>query len=95
MRRSSSPWASSIGEWTNICLAIPLLIHPLPPPFSFLSILAIGRPELRLLGTTALFIASKFEETNPPEIGEFVYITDNYNRRDFLKMEVVMLNVSV
>ena len=32
--------------------------------------------ELQLVGVTALFLASKYEEMYPPEIGDFVYITD-------------------
>ncbi|XP_063700924.1 G2/mitotic-specific cyclin-B [Culicoides brevitarsis] len=51
----------------------------------------VKRRELQLVGVTALFIASKYEELYPPEINDFVYITDEtYNKRQILDMEMVM-----
>lgn len=51
------------------------------------------RRHLQLVGVTALLIASKFEEIYPPEIKDFVYITDKaYTREDVIRMEVSMLN---
>jgi len=50
------------------------------------------RQKLQLVGVAAMLIASKFEEINPPEISDFVYITDNaYTKEDILQMEVVIL----
>lgn len=47
-----------------------------------------SRQNLQLVGVTALFIASKYEELYPPEIGDFVYITDEtYNKSQILEME--------
>lgn len=47
-----------------------------------------------LIGTTALFISSKYEEIYPPDIGEFVYITDDsYSKLQILNMEKVILKV--
>merc|ERR1719328_944104 len=37
----------------------------------------ITRRKLQLVGVTAMFIAAKYEEMYAPEIGDFVYITDN------------------
>ena len=34
------------------------------------------RNELQLVGVTAMLLASKYEEMYAPEIGDFVYITD-------------------
>lgn len=39
-----------------------------------------------------MFIASKYEEMYAPEVGDFVYITDNtYSKQDIFKMERTML----
>lgn len=56
--------------------------------------MSITRQEFQLLGTAALFIASKYEEVYPPLIGEFVYITDDsFNKYQILKMEKLILSV--
>ena len=50
------------------------------------------RSKLQLVGVTAMFIACKYEEIYPPELKEFVYITDGaYVKSDVLKMEKKML----
>jgi len=50
--------------------------------------------QLQLVGVTALLIAAKFEEVYPPQIKDFVYVTDKaYSREDILKMEVSILKV--
>lgn len=47
-------------------------------------------------GTTALFISSKYEEIYPPDVHEFVYITDNaYDKFDILNMEAQILKVII
>lgn len=54
---------------------------------------AVSRAELQLVGVTAMFIASKYEEMYAPEIGDFVYITDNaYTMHQILSMELRMLD---
>lgn len=58
----------------------------------YLSFKQIKRNKLQLVGVTALFIASKYEEIYPPELSKLVYITDNaYQREDVLEMEMDML----
>lgn len=58
--------------------------------------MSISRHEFQLLGTAALFIATKYEEIYPPEISEFVYITDDsFNKLQILQMEKVILRVSL
>lgn len=37
----------------------------------------VSKSKLQLVGVTALFIAAKYEEIYPPEIKDFVFITDN------------------
>ena len=58
----------------------------------FLSINETSRIKLQLVGVTAMFIASKYEEIYPPELKDFVYITDNaYVKSEVLDMESKML----
>lgn len=51
------------------------------------------RQKLQLVGVTAMLIAAKFEEVYPPEVKDFVYITDRaYTRAQILSMECMILN---
>jgi len=58
----------------------------------YLSLVTVARNRLQLVGVAAMLIATKFEEITPPEIGDFVYITDNaYTKEQVLQMECTML----
>jgi hypothetical protein len=58
----------------------------------FLSKVEINRNKLQLVGVASLFIASKYEEIYPPELKDFVYITDKaYSKADILQMEKEIL----
>jgi cyclin B len=60
----------------------------------FLAKKSIPRNKLQLVGVTAMFIASKYEEIYAPELRDFVYISDKaYARDEILKMEATMLGV--
>ncbi|XP_029367909.1 cyclin-A2 [Echeneis naucrates] len=60
----------------------------------FLSSMSVLRGKLQLVGTAAMLLASKFEEIYPPEVAEFVYITDDtYNKKQVLRMEHLVLKV--
>ena len=51
-----------------------------------------SRAKLQLVGVTAMFIACKYEEIYPPDLKDFVYITDGaYVKQDVLDMEYKML----
>jgi len=51
------------------------------------------KKRLQLVGVVAMFIATKYEEINPPELNDWVYITDNaYTKDDVLLMECNMLS---
>jgi len=55
--------------------------------------LTIRRAKLQLVGVSAMFIASKVEEMYPPEINDFVYISDNScSAADIRQMELKLLN---
>ncbi|CAN8007018.1 unnamed protein product [Ixodes hexagonus] len=60
----------------------------------FLSAMSVIRNKLQLVGTAALFIAAKFEEIYPPDVSEFVFITDDtYTKQQVLRMEHLFLQV--
>lgn len=52
----------------------------------------IDKSKLQLVGVTAMLIASKYEEMYAPEVGDFVFITDNtYSSEEIRTMERNML----
>jgi len=54
----------------------------------------VQRKQLQLVGVTAMFIAAKYEEMYAPEIGDFVYITDNaYTPSQIREMEIKIMSV--
>ncbi|WIA17786.1 hypothetical protein OEZ85_009299 [Tetradesmus obliquus] len=58
----------------------------------FLSMQAVPRCQLQLLGVTCLWVASKYEEVLPPALQDFVEITDNsYEAADLIRMESLLL----
>ncbi|XP_072941523.1 cyclin-A1-like [Epargyreus clarus] len=60
----------------------------------FLSYMSVVRTKLQLVGTAATYIAAKYEEVYPPDVSEFVYITDDtYTKREVLRMEHLILKV--
>lgn len=71
----------------TLCLAISYIDR-------FLSFMSVVRAKLQLVGTAAMFIAAKYEEIYPPDVGEFVYITDDtYSKTQVLRMEQLILKV--
>jgi len=58
----------------------------------YLEVQEVKRDKLQLVGVTAMLIACKYEEIYPPEVKDFVYITDNaYTKKEIMDMEYVML----
>eukprot|EP00062_Callorhinchus_milii_P002288 gi/632938326/ref/XP_007904570.1/ PREDICTED: G2/mitotic-specific cyclin-B2 [Callorhinchus milii] len=58
----------------------------------FLQSQPVSRKNLQLVGVTAMLLASKYEEMYAPEIGDFVYITDNaYTKAQIRQMEILIL----
>jgi cyclin-A len=56
----------------------------------------ITSTERSILGTTCLYLASKYEEMYPPALDEFTFITDNtYEQKHILRMEQIVIKVSV
>ncbi|XP_050687853.1 G2/mitotic-specific cyclin-B3-like [Eriocheir sinensis] len=58
----------------------------------YLTRIIIKRDTLQLVGSTALFIACKFDERTPPYVDDFLYICDGaYDRKELLAMEIKIL----
>lgn len=58
----------------------------------FTAVQALDKECLQLVGLTALLIAAKLEEQNPPQIMELVELcASSYTRKNFKHMEVIML----
>lgn len=54
----------------------------------YLEKVQVNRNKLQLVGVSALFIGCKYEEIYPPELKDFVYITDKaYSKNEILSME--------
>ena len=53
-----------------------------------MSKMGVAKNRLQLVGTAALFIAGKYEEISPPDISDFVFITDE----TYAKEEVCTLS---
>lgn len=53
----------------------------------------IPRNQYQLCGIAALFIASKYEEIYPPNIKEYIEVTDHsYSKSDVMEMEGKILS---
>jgi len=60
----------------------------------FLSRKTVSRDRVQLVGVTAMFIASKFEELRSPYIDDWIWVSDDaYKREHILRMEKIMLDV--
>merc|ERR1719253_945274 len=60
---------------------------------TYLSRKQVKRVKLQLVGVTCMLLAAKHEEIYPPEIKDFVHVTDRaYTREDVLAQEVTILN---
>ncbi|KAG6690995.1 hypothetical protein I3842_10G041800 [Carya illinoinensis] len=58
----------------------------------FLAIKTVPRKELQLVGIGAMLMASKYEEIWPPEVDDFVHLSDSaYTNKQILVMEKIIL----
>lgn len=85
-------WLVEVAEEYKLCSeTIYLAVNYLD---RFLSCMSVLRAKLQLVGTAAILLAAKYEEIYPPEVDEFVYITDDtYTKKQLLRMEHLMLKV--
>ena len=56
----------------------------------FLMHMSVLRGKLQLVGASSMYLASKFEEIYPPDVGEFAYITDDtYTKKQVSGRELI------
>lgn len=59
---------------------------------AYLMAVDVPKMQLQLVGVTAMFVASKYEEMYVPAIDDFVYMTDNtYTKAEIRTMEISIL----
>ena len=59
---------------------------------AYLEKMDVSKMQLQLVGVTAMFLASKYEEMYVPAIEDFVYMTDNtYTKSEIRQMEISIL----
>ena len=90
MRSILVDWLVEVAEEYKLC---PETLH-LAVNYTdrFLSQMSVLRGKLQLVGTACMYIAAKYEEITPPDVNEFVYITDDtYSRKQVLRMEHLLL----
>jgi len=91
MRQTLLQWLANVARHLTFsletwCLAVNYLDR-------FLSVQAVDKECLQLVGLTTLLIAAKIEEQNPPEILELVELCSSaYTRKNFKHMEVIILS---
>jgi len=60
----------------------------------FLKAKPVKDADVQLVGVAAMFMATKFEEIDPPDVRSFVHLTSQAcSKEEIFEMEVVMLNV--
>lgn len=58
----------------------------------YLSKEVVSKVNLQLVGSTALFVAAKYDERCPPALTDFIFICDDaYNQRQLIRMEIKLL----
>ncbi|MEE6472448.1 hypothetical protein FKM82_009607 [Ascaphus truei] len=92
MRTILIDWLVEVGEEYKLnCETLYLAVNYLD---RFLSCMSVLRGKLQLVGTAAILLAAKYEEIYPPDVDEFVYITDDtYTKKQLLRMEHLLLKV--
>ena len=59
---------------------------------AYFQLVDVPNNQLQLLGVTAMWVASKYEEMYVPAVDDFVYMTENtYTQSDILQMEITIL----
>ena len=91
------PMRQTLVDWL---LQVHLRYHMLPETLwiainivdRFLTKRVVSLVKLQLVGVTAMFIASKYEEILAPSVEEFVFMTEKgYTKEEILKGERIML----
>jgi len=90
MRRILIDWLHEVAqeytlEWQTLLLAIQISDQ-------YLHLATVQKTNLQLVGVTALWIAAKMEEIQPPPVHDFTYISDDaYTYTEVMEFESQML----
>lgn len=90
MRRILIDWLHEVAqeytlEWQTLLLAIQISDQ-------YLHLATVQKTNLQLVGVTALWIAAKMEEIQPPPVHDFTYISDDaYTYTEVIEFESQML----
>ncbi|KAK0136207.1 Cyclin-A1 [Merluccius polli] len=93
MREVLVDWLAEVAEEYKLCAeTLHLAASYLDRFLSYTT--SVTRAKLQLVGTVALLLAAKYEEVYPPEMEDFVYITDGtYDQKQLVRMEQMFLKV--
>ncbi|RHN55534.1 putative cyclin [Medicago truncatula] len=76
-----------MGNFIELCLTINIVDR-------FLAINLVSRRELQLVGISAMLMTSKYEEIWPPEVNDFVCLSDRaYSHEQILIMEKTIMGM--
>lgn len=91
MRTILIDWLSSVVEEYHLHpQTFQLAVHYID---TFLTRMSVVRDKFQLLGTAAIFVASKYEEIYPPGAEEFIFLTaGTYSVKQLIKMEQLILS---
>lgn len=93
MRAILIDWIVSVVYKFKMCQDTLFLTVDIVDRFLAVPNLDITKDELQLVGVTAMFIASKFEEVYPPELEDYVFIADNAcSKIQIVETEMIMAN---
>ncbi|OQV20997.1 putative G2/mitotic-specific cyclin-B2 [Hypsibius exemplaris] len=93
MRSILMDWIVSVAYKFKMCQDSLFLAVDIIDRFLAIPELDATKDELQLIGVTSMFIASKFEEVYPPELDDFVFISDSAcSRSQILETEMMITN---
>lgn len=90
MRAILIDWLVEVAEEYKLCAdTLYLTVNYID---RFLSVYPVQRSQLQLVGVACMWVAAKYEEIYPPNVGDFCYITDNtYSKEQMVQMEELIL----
>ena len=90
MRAILVDWLVEVSEEYKLCADT--LYQAVNYLDRYLSLQRAQRSQLQLIGVVCMWVASEYEESYPPNVADYCYITDNtYDKRQLLDMEEVVL----
>lgn len=86
-------WLIDVNEKFKCSMEVLYLTHQIICRY-LTKVANVKRSKLQLIGVTAFFMSTKYEEIYPPEIKELVYVTDKaYTKDEIIAMEWQMLSL--